>query len=473
MNHAQSGETRKAVPMTVKEIRSILKKGEEPAIEFKSSFNNEVLESLVAFANTNGGSVITGISNERKVIGVSINVESIQNWLNEIKNKTTPGIIPEVELVAIASKQIVVFSIQEFPIKPVALKGKYYKRVASSNHLLTTSEVVNMHLQSFNTSWDYHPNNQFSIGDISFEKVQQAIDRLNRAEGHITEDPLSFLNKCDLVRDGLITNAAYLLFKKEDSVLTTIELGRFQTEIVIKDTARTKADILTQIEQVNDFVRKHINKEIIITGDAQNIQKWQYPLEAIREIVMNMIVHRDYRSASDSIVKVFNNKIEFYNPGRLPENITIEDLLTNNYKSTPRNKLIADICKILGLIEKYGSGIRRIVDCFKAENLPMPVFQNISDGFMVTISGMAMDDVGKGVGKGVGKDVGKGLRGSLALVFQAIQFNPELTIPEIAEITHYTRRTVERSLSRLKDANLIVRVGGRKEGKWKVFTPLK
>jgi ATP-dependent DNA helicase RecG len=96
----------------------------------------------------------------------------------------------------------------------------------------------------------------------------------------------------------------------------------------------------------------------------------QYPLEAIREIVMNMIVHRDYRSASDSIVKIFNDKIEFYNPGRLPDNISVEDLLSNNYKSSPRNKLIADFFKNLGLIEKYGSGIRRIIRYFENEIFP-------------------------------------------------------------------------------------------------------
>ena len=98
-----------------------------------------------------------------------------------------------------------------------------------------------------------------------------------------------------------------------------------------------------------------------------------------------MIIHRDYRASSDSIVKIFNHKIEFYNPGRLPENITVEDLLSNNYRSLPRNKLIADFCKSLGLIEKYGSGIRRILHALKKEGLPMPKFQNIADGFMVTI----------------------------------------------------------------------------------------
>jgi len=107
-------------------------------------------------------------------------------------------------------------------------------------------------------------------------------------------------------------------------------------------------------------------------------------MTSIIEIVINMIIHRDYRSASDSIVKIFDDRIEFYNPGKLSDSITVDDLLSNSYKSTPRNKLIADFCKSLGLIEKYGSGIRRIIDYFRRANLPQPGFRNISDGFMVT-----------------------------------------------------------------------------------------
>jgi ATP-dependent DNA helicase RecG len=460
--------------MTEKDINSILSKGESSTIEFKSSFNAEVIETLVAFSNTLGGSVLIGISKDSKLIGVSINSESIQSWLNEIKSKTTPSIMPDAEVVNIGLKKIVVFSVQEFPIKPVALKGKYYKRVANSNHALSTQEVVNLHLRSFNTSWDYHTNNQFSIKDISFEKVQQSIDRLNQIGGHITDNPLSFLIKCDLVREGLVTNAAYLMFKKEDSVLTTIELGRFQTEIIIKDSARTKTDILTQIEQVIDFVRKHINKEIIITGEAQNTQKWQYPLEAIREIVMNMIIHRDYHLASDSLVKVFNNKIEFYNPGRLPDNITIEDLLSNNYKSTPRNKLIADFCKSLGLIEKYGSGIRRIVDYFKAENLPTPEFRNISDGFMVTVMGKDIDKVTKDVTENVTKDVTENVtENRIVIILNEINLNNKISIDQLAKILKVTRRTIIRDLELLKKQYVIKRIGPDKGGHWEVIGKAK
>ncbi len=195
-------------------------------------------------------------------------------------------------------------------------------------------------------------------------------------------------------------------------------------------------------------------RALIITGEARNTQKWQYPLEAIREIIMNMIVHRDYCSSSDSIVKVFNNKIEFYNPGRLPDNITIEDLLANNYKSCPRNKLIADFCKNIGLIEKYGSGIRRVISYFENENLPRPDFRNISDGFMVTIYGKSIEDVGKE------------LTGSIKEVYQLLLKRPELTIPEIATLTGYTQRTIGRNLSQLKELYLIKRSGGREEGRW-------
>jgi len=210
---------------------------------------------------------------------------SLSNGVNEVKNKTAPQIIPDVEIYTVNNKTVFALFAMEYPIKPVSTRGRYYKRIGNSNHLLSVSEVVDMHLQTVNSSWDSYPDPTHSIDDISFEKVQVSIDTMRRNQLSITENPLSFLLKNNLIKENKITNAAYLLFKKKDSIITTIELGRFQNEIVIKDSARTKSDILTQIDQVLDFVKKHINKQVIITGQAQNTQKWQYPLDAIREIV--------------------------------------------------------------------------------------------------------------------------------------------------------------------------------------------
>ena len=442
------------------ELERLIALGEGENLEFKSSFNNELIETLVAFANTNGGKVVVGFNQKKEFSGVTINSESVQNWINEIKNKTSPSLIPDVSVLESMGKTVVVFSIQEYPIKPVATRGKYFKRIANSNHLLSISEVVNLHLQSFNTSWDFHVNNQFKIDDISLDKVQVAIDIINQTSARINDDPFTFLLKNDLLRDGKLTNAAYLLFTERDTVLTTIELGRFQTETIIKDSARTKSDILAQVDQVMDFVRKHINKEVIITGQPRNIQKWQYPLEAIREIITNMIIHRDYRSSSDSIVKVFDNRIEFYNPGRLPDSITVEDLLSNNYKSTPRNKLIADFCKSIGLIEKYGSGIRRIVEYFAEAQLPHPEFRNISDGFMVTV--FANNNVPDNVPDNIPE-------GRMQLILEFVKHNNKILLLEISEKLKVSKRTVRRDIEKLKFENKLKRIGGEKGGYWEII----
>ncbi|MEK6776338.1 MAG: ATP-binding protein [bacterium] len=133
-----------------------------------------------------------------------------------------------------------------------------------------------------------------------------------------------------------------------------------------------------------EFVRKHINKAIIITGRPQHEERWDYPLDAIREIAINAIIHRDYTSAQDSVVKVHDDKIEIFNPGGLPAGLTVKKLLKGDYISNARNKKIAEAFKAAGLIEKYGSGIKRILSAFKAYGLPAPDFEETSGGFLVT-----------------------------------------------------------------------------------------
>jgi len=131
------------------------------------------------------------------------------------------------------------------------------------------------------------------------------------------------------------------MFSKDENLLTTIQMGHFASEIIIKDDVTNSEDILTQIEDVMNFIRKHINKELIITDtQVENIQRWQYPLDALRELVLNMIIHRDYMASHNSIIKIFSDHILFFNPGVLPDTITIEQLQANQYVSKPRNRQV-------------------------------------------------------------------------------------------------------------------------------------
>ena len=370
-------------------IQHILKQGEGLKAEFKTSFNVETIETLVAFANANGGVVCVGVKDNGKVVGVQLGSESISQWINEIKSKTEPSIIPDVEEFTIDGKTIVALSIKEFPIKPVAVGGRYYKRIKNSNHRLSLSEISNIYLQTFNSSWDYYIDDQHSLDDISLDKV---LAFARKGESSADEkDPLRLLKKYELLRDGQITKAAFLLFVKDFTALSGIQAGRFKSPTKIIDSVSLHSDLFTEVDEVMAFLRKHFMVEYIITGNPQREERFDYPEDAIREIVLNMIVHRDYCDSSDSIIKIFDDRIEFFNPGKLLDDLTIDELLSDNYTPQSRNKQINLMFKEIGLVEKYGSGIRRIINTCEKHGACKVDFFSVQHGFKVVVTKNSMD----------------------------------------------------------------------------------
>ena len=361
---------------------------EDIKTEFKQSFTDDVIIALVAFANAKGGKVYVGMRDNGTVCGVSLGKEALQTWLNEIKQKTEPSIIPDLEVIDVQGKTVVMLTVQEYPVKPVSTKGRYYVRQANSNHLMSAFEISNSILQTKNSSWDYYIDNEHTINDISLDKVQLCIDKMRRRGVNIAEQPIDLLKKKEFLKDNNLTYGGYLLFKAREDIMTTVELGFFQDSkgIIIKDSARLKNCLVSQVDDVMEYVKKHINLAIeIVATQTESVQHWDYPLEAVREIVLNMIVHRDYRSSADSVVKIYPDRMEFYNPGCLPDDISIDDLMSNNYSSRPRNKQIADTFKEMGEIEKYGSGVRRVIDMCVEYGLPKPQWKQNSGGILVTV----------------------------------------------------------------------------------------
>lgn len=154
------------------DIPHILTKGESDVIEFKTSFNEDVIESLVAFANTKGGAVFIGITDNAEVKGVMVETETLQKWTNEIRTKTQPGLVPIISVIEFHGKHIVRLFINEFPVKPVSCKGRFFKRLANSNYQLSALEISNLSMQSLQVSWDSYPAYNKSLDSIDFEKVQ-------------------------------------------------------------------------------------------------------------------------------------------------------------------------------------------------------------------------------------------------------------------------------------------------------------
>lgn len=141
--------------MNKKILQQILANGESETVEFKTSFGKEVIETLSAFANTNGGSVIIGVTNRGELKGVKTGKETLQQWMNQIKLATSPAIIPDITSVTIKNKILTILFIIEYPVKPVSCNGKYFRRIHNSNHQMNINEISDLHLQTYHSSWDH------------------------------------------------------------------------------------------------------------------------------------------------------------------------------------------------------------------------------------------------------------------------------------------------------------------------------
>jgi len=462
--------------MDKEKLLHIIKQGENENTEFKTTFNREVIETVVAFANKNGGCVYIGVSKINNIVGVNINSESVQNWINEIKSKTTPALIPDLDIMSIDNKTLVRLRVSEYPIKPVSTQGKYYKRVHNSNHLLSTDEIANEHLKTINTSWDYYPSPNHTIADIELVKVKNFIAQIERkTETKIALKPVDFLKKLEIIRKDQLTLGAYLLFAKDYCLMSDVQIGRFKSEITIIDSISLNTDLFTEVNEIIAFIRKHLMVEYIITGEPQHTERFDYPVDAIREIVINMIVHRDYRSSSASIIKIFDNRIEFFNPGGLYDGLTLTDLLSDNYTSKTRNKLIAKAFKEVGLIERYGSGIKRIIDICNNYGIISPKFEELHSGFMVIIFKEKINDPLNDTDDLVNdpddpvNDTNDPVNDRIKKILNCIKKNKNITRAEIADKCDVSIETIKRDIQNLKKQNKLKRVGSDKTGYWQII----
>lgn len=182
---------------------------ESQFIEHKRSFGKEVIISLVAFANADGGKVIVGMDDSGIPCGVQVGPETVQRYLNEIKGDTYPQIMPKIEVQTIDGKQVLIFEISEFPVKPVAYKNRYYKRIHNSNHIMSLEEIVDLQQQSLSLSFDAYPSREpiSSLDDkliwSFFKKIQK------RARVTLQDDLLTNLTKLKLESNNSCTTALW------------------------------------------------------------------------------------------------------------------------------------------------------------------------------------------------------------------------------------------------------------------------
>lgn len=370
--------------MRERELLTIIKKGESETLEFKESFDRETIETAAAFANTNDGIILIGVSDKGEIKGIQTGKESINVWANEIAQATEPSVIPEIETCEIKGKELVAVRIKESPLKPIASKGACYVRIKNSNRKLTPKEIAELHLRTIGSSWDSCPADA-GLDDIDIEKVKDYIELANETgRRKINENPAEVLRKLDLIKDDKATWAAVLLFGKEPQRFVSqakIHCGRFKDETTIIDDELIEGTVIEQVDKTLGFVKRHLKLKFEITGEARRKEEWEYPLPAVREAIINAICHRDYTEPSDIQIRIYDDELIVWNPGNLPLGITLEKLY-RTHKSVLRNKLIAQVFFDIAFIEMWGTGIHRMIqDCLE-QGIPEPKFEEYQ-GFRV------------------------------------------------------------------------------------------
>ena len=447
--------TRSDATMPLDFIKQLIAKGEGLTTEFKQSFDKEVIETIGAFANTKGGYVLVGIKDDGSVLGVNIGTESVQNYINQIKNSTEPSLIVDIEAIKIENKTILAIKVDEFPIKPISFKGKYFKRVYNSNHQMNLTEISNMHLQSLQLSWDAYEAQDTSMEDLDFDKIDRFFIKIKTSgKFQLSNDRVQNLLKLNLLKNNKPTNAAKLLFAKEQTIYN-IHIGRFKTSTMIIDDKMLRLPLYEAVEETMHYIISHIKVAFEFTGAISRNEIFEYPKPALRELVLNAIIHRDYTSPIDIQIKIFDNKITLFNPGRLYGNMTIEKLSTDNYQAQTRNKLIAEAFYLTNDTEKYGSGYGRV----RAEIASYPTmkleYEEMGNGYLVTIS----YDKQK-----VSSDKNGAVNGAVNELLEFIKANPDLRANEICEKMKIPLRTAQRWIKQLKDEDKIVFKGSPKTG---------
>ena len=273
---------------------------------------------------------------------------------------------------------------------PISLRGRYYYRSGSTKQELTGASLNEFLLKKYGKTWDDMIEPRANFDDIDEKAVNTFLNASENAGRLPENNGLSIpelFEKLRLTEIGQLKRSAIVLFGKDPSKFypnTFVKIGRFgkdDTDLKFQETEEGNLIVLLQ-GVLNQLNHKFLIKTIEFEG-MHRIEKGEYPVAAIREMLLNALVHRNYMGAPIQI-RVYDNKLSIWNEGNLPDGLTI-DALKRSHSSRPRNPIIADVCFKGGYIDAWGRGTIKIIDTCKQAVLPEPEMIELDGGFSITL----------------------------------------------------------------------------------------
>jgi len=353
---------------------------ESQTVEWKQSFGEwkEIVETCAAFATADGGTIYVGISPAGERVGVTIGKGSLEDLANKIKTNTDPTQFPSIEVRGDASSAVVEIHVKPDPIKPVWAFGRPIKRVGRTNQFLKRDEAQRLLEVSTGRTWDALPCEGFVRADISKKAVH---DFLRRAEMPADTPFQNVIRNLKMGDKRHVSHAAALLFSdfpQRFFVEAKVKCARFLAGSLTRflDERTIEGPVLQQLDEAMAFVTRNTRQALVVTGKPQHDIVPEYPEAAVREAITNALCHRSYTDVGAIQVRIHDDCLEVWNPGKLPPDLTIRSLY-RKHGSFPRNPLLAGAIFRTRLIEQWGTGTLRIIDACRPHGIAVEFEQDM------------------------------------------------------------------------------------------------
>ena len=348
---------------------------ENQQLEWKETWRDEFLRWVCGFANADGGVLHIGRNDQGKVVGLPDSARLLEEIPNKVRDLL--GILVAVnarEENGLPWLQIVV---DPYP-NPISYRGHYFQRSGSTNQELKGAALDRFLLRRQGRTWDGVPVPGVKISNLSTSAIRQFRD-LARASGRLDPADLrsskaALVEKLQLTEGAYLKRAAVLLFHDDPEKYVAgafVKIGFFRSESDLAYHDTLHGDLFTQTAKTIDLVRTKYLKAAITYQGIQRIERYPVPDAALREAILNALVHRDYAVGAPVQIRVYEDRLKIWNPAVLPDGWTLKNLL-GAHASAPFNPAIANVFFRSGEIETWGRGIQRIFAACKEAGTPRP-----------------------------------------------------------------------------------------------------
>ena len=425
-------------------------------IEYKSSWRDEFLREICGFANAQGGILFIGIDDNGNVVGVKNATKLLEDLPNKITNIL--GIVSFVNLHETEQGDYIEIVVEPQP-NPVNYKGEYHLRSGSTKQELKGAALDKFLLQKYGKKWDSVPIPNVTVSDLkieTFDFFRKRGIRSQRLDESVTLDTNEqLLENLQLIENGLLKRAAILLFHPKPEKFITgsyIKIGFFETNIDLRFQDEVHGNLFEQIEKTMELLFTKYFKAIISYEGIYRVETYEYPKEAVREALLNAVSHKDYASGYPIQISVYADKIMIWNEGSLPDNWTVEKLLSK-HPSKPYNPDISNAFFRSGNIEAWGRGIEKITNqCFEA-GLPAPDFKVDGNDFWIIFYKDKFNEHSL-------SELGLNQRQIKAVMY--VKEKGKITNGEYQELNQTNTKTSFRDLEELLNLNILRKIGENK-----------